>query len=58
MMLYISAMDHARKIQQLCSSDVYKQNVSILLRMSDSLLERLLFSSMGAIISVWNMLGW
>ena len=39
-MLYISVKDHARKdhakIQQLCSSAIYKQNVSISLRLSDS----------------------
>ena len=34
MIIYISAMEV--KIQQLCSSAIYKQNVSILLRLSDS----------------------
>ena len=38
MMLYISAMDYGRKIKfsSLCSSAIYKQNVLILLRLSDS----------------------
>ena len=38
MMLYISVRDHARKLkfQQLCSSAIYKQNVSLSLLLSDS----------------------
>ena len=39
MMLYISAMDHARKlkkIQQLCSSSINKQKMFISLCLSDS----------------------
>ena len=36
MQLYISALDHAVEIQQLCSSAAYKQNVLISLRLSDS----------------------
>ena len=37
-MLYLSARDHARKIkiQQLCLSAIYKQNISISLHSSDS----------------------
>ena len=58
--LYISGRDHARKfkIQQLCSSAIYKQNDSISLRLSDScaVYKRLLFLSMGVIFQLWNIL--
>ena len=42
MMLYISAMDYGRKIKfsSLCSSAIYKQNVSISLRLFDSVQRR------------------
>ena len=42
-------------IQQLCSNVIYKQNVSISLHLSDFV--SVLFSNMGAIFQLWNMLG-
>ena len=68
MMLYISGRDHAIyvKIQQLhvhvCSSAILKENVSILLRLSDPVRcsrWRLLLLSMDArpIFQLWNILG-
>ena len=45
-------MDHVKE----GSSSIYKQNVSISLRLSDSVGEAII-SSMGAIFQLWNMLG-
>ena len=60
MMLYISGKSHARKvkIQQLCYLSSVNKLFQLLLRLSDSVLGRLLFSGMSAIFQLSNMLGY